>query len=35
MVDMIANARRYEMHMKAVQTADTDEQYSNKLLGLG
>ncbi len=34
MVDMIANARRYEMHMKAVQTADGDEQHANRLLGL-
>jgi flagellar basal-body rod protein FlgF len=35
MVNMIANARRYEMHMKAVQTADTDEQQANRLLGMG
>lgn len=33
MVDMIANARRFEMQMKAVQTADGNEQSANKLLG--
>ena len=34
MVDMIANARRFEMQMKAVQSADTNAQSANKLLGM-
>jgi flagellar basal-body rod protein FlgF len=34
MVDMIANARRFEMQMKAVQTADGNEQHANQLLSV-
>lgn len=34
MVDMIANARRFEMQMKAIQNADTNAQSANKLLGM-
>lgn len=34
MVDMIANARRFEMQMKAVQTAESNDQSANKLLGM-
>lgn len=33
MVDMISNARRYEMQMKTLQTANDNEQQANKLLG--
>lgn len=32
MVDMIANARRFEMQMKTLQTAENNEQQANKLL---
>ena len=32
MVAMIANARRFEMQMKTVQTAETNDQQANKLL---
>ncbi len=32
MVDMIANARRFEMQMKTMQTAETNDQQANKLL---
>lgn len=32
MVDMIANARRFEMQMKTVQTAESNDQQANKLL---
>jgi flagellar basal-body rod protein FlgF len=32
MVSMIANARRFEMQMKTVQTAETNDQQANKLL---
>jgi flagellar basal-body rod protein FlgF len=32
MVDMIANARRFEMQMKTIQTAETNDQQANKLL---
>ncbi|MGO4815171.1 flagellar basal-body rod protein FlgF [Cupriavidus sp. 2MCAB6] len=32
MVDMIANARRFEMQMKMIQSADSNEQRSNQLL---
>ena len=32
MVDMIANARRFEMHMKTLQTAESNDQQANKLL---
>ena len=35
LVDMIANARRFEMQMKTVQTADQNEQQANKLLAMG
>lgn len=34
MVDMIANARLFEMQMKTVQTADQNEQQANKLLAM-
>lgn len=34
MVDMIANARSFEMQMKAVTTADQDDQHANQLLSL-
>jgi flagellar basal-body rod protein FlgF len=32
MVDMIANARSYQMHLKLVETADKNEQSANQLL---
>ncbi|AJG24701.1 flagellar basal-body rod protein FlgF [Cupriavidus basilensis] len=32
MVDMIANARRFEMQMKMIQGADTNDQRANQLL---
>lgn len=32
MVDMIANARRFEMQMKTLQTAEANDQQANKLL---
>ena len=32
MVDMIANARRFEMQMKTLQTAESNDQQANKLL---
>ena len=32
MVDMIANARRFELHMKTLQTAESNDQQANKLL---
>lgn len=32
MVDMIANARRFEMQMKTLQTAEANDQTANKLL---
>jgi len=32
MVDMIANARRFEMQMKTLQTAENNDQQANKLL---
>lgn len=32
MVDMIANARRFEMQMKTMQTAENNDQQANKLL---
>ena len=32
MVSMIANARRFEMQMKTVQTAESNDQQANKLL---
>jgi len=32
MVSMIANARRYEMQMRTLQTAETNAQQANKLL---
>jgi flagellar basal-body rod protein FlgF len=32
MVDMIANARRFDMQMKTLQTAETNDQLANKLL---
>jgi len=35
MVDMIANARRFEMQMKTLQTAESNDQQANKLLGNG
>lgn len=35
MVDMISNARRYEMQMKTLQTANDNAQNANKLLGSG
>lgn len=35
MVEMIANARRFEMQMKTVQTAESNDQQANKLLGSG
>lgn len=31
-VDMIANARRFDMQMKTLQTAETNDQQANKLL---
>jgi flagellar basal-body rod protein FlgF len=33
MVQMISNARRFEMQMKTLQTAEGNEQQANKLLG--
>lgn len=35
MVDMIANARRFEMQMKTLQTAESNDQQANKLLSSG
>ena len=35
MVDMIANARRFEMQMKSLKTADEGAQSANKLLAYG
>jgi flagellar basal-body rod protein FlgF len=35
MVDMIANARRFEMQMKTLQTAESNDQQANKLLAYG
>ena len=35
MVAMIANARRFEMQMKTIQTADINAQSANKLLAYG
>jgi flagellar basal-body rod protein FlgF len=35
MVDMIANARRFEMQMKTLQTAETNDQQANRLLSYG
>lgn len=35
MVDMIANARRFEMQMKTLQTAESNDQQANKLLASG
>jgi flagellar basal-body rod protein FlgF len=35
MVQMISNARRFEMQMKTVQTAESNDQQANKLLGNG
>ena len=35
MVDMIANARRFEMQMKTLQTAESNDQQANKLLAHG
>jgi flagellar basal-body rod protein FlgF len=35
MVDMIANARRFEMQMKTLTTADNNDQQANKLLSSG
>ncbi|MBT2326194.1 flagellar basal body rod protein FlgF [Variovorax paradoxus] len=35
MVSMIAQARSFEMHMKSMQTADTNAQSANKLLAYG
>ena len=32
MVDMIANARRFDMQMKTLQTAESNDQQANKLL---
>jgi flagellar basal-body rod protein FlgF len=32
MVEMIANARRFEMQMKMIQGADGNEQRANQLL---
>jgi len=32
MVDMIANARRFEMQMKMITGADTNDQRANSLL---
>ena len=34
MVDMINNARQFEMQMKVVQSADTNDQHANQLLSL-
>jgi flagellar basal-body rod protein FlgF len=33
MVQMISNARRFEMQMKTLQTAEGNDQQANKLLG--
>jgi flagellar basal-body rod protein FlgF len=35
MVEMIANARQFEMQMKTVQTAESNEQSANRLLSYG
>lgn len=34
MVDMIANARRFEMQMKVIRSVDDNEQKANQLLSL-
>ena len=34
MVDMINNARQFEMQMKVVQSADTNDQHANQLLSM-
>ncbi|MBB1175029.1 flagellar basal body rod C-terminal domain-containing protein, partial [Klebsiella pneumoniae] len=34
MVDMIANARRFEMHMKVIHSVDENEQRANSLLSV-
>lgn len=34
MVDMISNARRFEMQMKVVQSADSNDQHANQLLSI-
>lgn len=34
MVDMIANARRFEMQMKVIHSADDNAQKANQLLSL-
>jgi len=33
MVDMIANARRFEMQMKMISGVDSNDQRANSLLG--
>ncbi|WP_288497403.1 flagellar basal body rod protein FlgF [uncultured Erwinia sp.] len=35
MVDMIANARRFEMQMKVISSVDENEQKANQLLSMG
>jgi len=35
MVDMIANARRFEMQMKVITNVDENEQKANQLLSMG
>lgn len=34
MVDMISNARRFELQMKVVQSADSNDQHANQLLSI-
>ena len=34
MVDMIANARRFEMQMKVIHSVDENEQSANNLLSM-
>jgi flagellar basal-body rod protein FlgF len=34
MVEMIANARSFEMQMKAVKSADENDQRANQLLSM-
>ncbi|HBV39239.1 MAG TPA: flagellar biosynthesis protein FlgF, partial [Erwinia sp.] len=34
MVDMIANARRFEMQMKVISSVDENEQRANQLLSM-
>lgn len=35
MVDMIANARRFEMQMKVISSVDDNAQRANQILAMG